>query len=748
LIRQLAHPSRNILVSSEEKGYNNLMKSTVTKQKHSAIVLKQSEGCFKDIFNAALDGIFIIDIDNFCIVEANPQAMKLVGYDRSELIGMPAEKIHPQEMEQLKKTIEKVLSGTPVQTDELTCLRKDHVRLPAEISFSLVSMKDKSYIMAMVRDITERQRAEEKIKSLAKFPSENPNPVLRISKDGTIIYANDGSTPLLKALNCAVDQVLPKKWLNMVKEIFDSNRNKEIEVRIQDQVFLVLFSPIIDSGYICVYGRDITDRIRAQEKQQQLKRQNELILNSAGEGIYGLDNKGLTTFVNPAAAQMLGWESEELLGKPQHAVIHHTKPDGSAYHREDCPIYAAFKDGAIHRVETEVFWRKDGSSFPVEYVSTPILEEDGKLAGAVVTFIDITERKRAQEALQSALSEVKQLKNRLQAENIYLQDEIKIEHSFGEIVSSSAIFKKVLRNVEKVASTNATVLILGETGTGKELIARAVHNTSDRRDRPLVKVNCAALPESLIESELFGHEKGAFTGAFEKRIGRFELADKGTIFLDEIGDLPLELQTKLLRVLQEGEFERLGNPRTMKVDVRVIAATNRDLAKAAKAGDFREDLYYRLNVFPINCPALRERKEDIPMLVKHFCLKYGKKIGKDINTVPQKVLDTLKAYHWPGNIRELENIVERAIILSSDSTLDISELPFESKQDSEAQEAHEGVTGRSSLSLKEIERGQIHKTLEECHWVVEGKRGAAVRLDIAPSTLRERMQKYGIKKPL
>ncbi len=475
------------------------------------------------------------------------------------------------------------------------------------------------------------------------------------------------------------------------------------------------------------------------EAVQGGRRKNELILNSAGEGIYGLDLDGNTTFVNPAAVQILGWTEEEMLHKPQHALIHHTKPDGSPYSREVCPIYAAFKDGQVHLVTDEVFWRKDGSSLPVEYTSTPIKDNDGNLLGAVVTFRDISKRKQAEAALLKAHEEVKQLKDQLQAENIYLQEEIKLEHNFDEIISTSVAFKKVLRSVEQVASTDATVLILGETGTGKELIARALHTISPRKARPLVKVNCAALPMNLIESELFGHERGAFTGAISRKQGRFELAERGTIFLDEIGDLPLDLQAKLLRVLQEGEFERVGGTQTLKVNVRVIAATNRDLKQATQTGEFREDLFYRLNVFPISLPPLRERAEDIPLLIKHFVKKSGTKMGKKITTVPQKVMRTLQNYHFPGNIRELENIIERAIILASEQTLQLDES-FESTKSADA-------SGLKTRTLEEVEREYIVATLEETNWRIEGQKGAALRLGLNANTLRSRMQKLGIKKP-
>jgi transcriptional regulator with GAF, ATPase, and Fis domain len=343
------------------------------------------------------------------------------------------------------------------------------------------------------------------------------------------------------------------------------------------------------------------------------------------------------------------------------------------------------------------------------------------------------------EELREALNEVEQLKNRLQAENLYLRDEIKVEHNFEDIIGGSPTLKAVLSQVEQVAATTATVLILGESGTGKELLARAIHNLSDRRERPLVKVNCAALPSSLIESELFGHEKGSFTGAFAQRIGRFELAHGGTIFLDEIGELPLELQVKLLRVLQEQEFERLGGSETIRVDTRVIAATNRDLKRAAASGGFREDLFYRLNVFPVQLPPLRQRKDDIPLLLRAFTERFGNRFGKTIDSIPQDVMQAFQAYSWPGNIRELQNVIERAVIVARGNVLHVDE-PL----DAAATETTPLEHVRSTLG--EVERRHILRTLEEANWKISGEGGAADVLDLNPSTLRARMRKLGIKR--
>ena len=358
----------------------------------------------------------------------------------------------------------------------------------------------------------------------------------------------------------------------------------------------------------------------------------------------------------------------------------------------------------------------------------------------------ITEIELAQEELKGALEQIAQLKDRLQAENLYLHEELRDFVDFKEIVGTSPALRAVFHKLERVAPTDATVLILGETGTGKELIARAIHNRSRRAEHTLVRVNCASLPATLIESDLFGHEKGAFTGAVTQRIGRFELADKGTIFLDEIGDLPLELQAKLLRVIQEGEFERLGSSTTIKVDVRMIAATNRNLEQAVADGKFRADLYYRLKVFPIVVPPLRERLEDIPLLVWYFIAKKQTRLGKSIKSVPKSVMDALMSYSWPGNIRELENVVERAVIISAGSALTLDE-PL-GNQPVTAARVQSGARGQAhDESLSEAERSHVVKVLEACHWKVKGKGNAAERLRLHPNTLRYRIKKLGIKSP-
>ncbi len=359
------------------------------------------------------------------------------------------------------------------------------------------------------------------------------------------------------------------------------------------------------------------------------------------------------------------------------------------------------------------------------------------------------ERVKAEESLKTALVEVETLRNRLHAENVYLQEEIRGEHNFVEMIGASPALLGVLRTVEQVARTDSTILITGETGTGKELVARAVHDRSARRHRPLVKVDCSAISAGLVESELFGHAKGAFTGAIERRIGRFELADGGTIFLDEIGELPPEAQVKLLRVLQEQEFEPVGSNRTLRVDVRVIAATNRDLGEAVRTGRFRADLFYRLNVVPLELPPLRERRADIPQLVTFFLGSFSVRFGKRVDTVSSSTMERLLRYAWPGNIRELQNVIERAVVLASGSVLELdADLASVSVGTAASPRESSGPQPPTTLpSLEEVERQHILAALQSTGGVVEGPKGAARILKLHPNTLRSRMDKLGIKRP-
>ena len=437
----------------------------------------------------------------------------------------------------------------------------------------------------------------------------------------------------------------------------------------------------------------------------------------------GLDSKFISA--NRAAMRILGITSEQVAGTYGKSFVPDT-PDAQQRLRDAFESIGRGTDTS--GVVLELRRRDNGNPIWIQWWSKP--DPGGQYTRTM--FVDITER---------VLMEQEQA--RLRAQNVYLQEEIKSVHNFDEIVGRSAALNGVLEHVRRVAPTDATVLITGETGTGKELIARAIHSASGRRDKPLIKVNCAALPTGLVESELFGHEKGAFSGAIAKRIGRFELANGGTIFLDEIGEVPPDVQVKLLRVLQEREFERVGGNAPIQTDVRVIAATNRDLLAVSKDGKFRADLYYRLNVFPVHLPPLRERADDIPLLVQFLLGKFTARIGKRIETVSKETMKRFLAYQWPGNIRELENIVERAVILANSDELEIAPATLASSTVS----ASSALTQAAPTSLEAVEREHIVSALRNSNWVIDGPVGAAKTLNIHPNTLRSRLKKLGISRP-
>ena len=430
---------------------------------------------------------------------------------------------------------------------------------------------------------------------------------------------------------------------------------------------------------------------------------------------------------NRAAMRILGLKPEDVVGNVGIDMV----PKTAEAQRRVQEAFASIGRGTdTSGVVLELRRKSDGKPIFIQWWSKP--EPDGKYTRTM--FVDITDR---------VLMEQEQA--RLKAQNLYLQEEIKSVHNFEEIVGRSPPLLEALEKVDRVASTNASVLITGETGTGKELIARAIHSNSERHDRPLIKLNCAALPTGLLESELFGHERGAFSGAVQRRIGRFELAHGGTIFLDEIGEMPKDAQVKILRVLQEHEFERVGGTETIKTDVRVIAATNRDLRKAVRDGDFREDLFYRLSVFPVELPPLRERAGDIPLLVRFFIGKSAARVGRRIETIEPETMERLTAYHWPGNIRELQNLIERAMILATTPELRIDSDVFGTAAPSPLPPAA-ASPALPAHDLNALQREHIVKALQESAWVIEGERGAARQLGLHPNTLRSRMKKLGIQR--
>jgi PAS domain S-box-containing protein len=485
-----------------------------------------------------------------------------------------------------------------------------------------------------------------------------------------------------------------------------------------------------------LYARQAAEMIERRRAEEALRKSEERFRLSI-EGIKDyalimLDPDGRVIGWNTGAERIKGYHPQEILG--QHFSRFY-EPGDVQLGKPELGLKVA---AATSRFEEEG-WRirKDGSRFWANVVITTLKDETGKLQGFVKVTRDMTERKRAEEALKKAFEEIKLLKDQLAQEKLYLEEEIRTEQGFEDIIGQSKALRTVLRSIEKVAPTDSSVLIQGETGAGKELIARAIHNLSPRRDRTFIKLNCAAIPLGLLESELFGHEKGAFTGAIARKVGRFELAHGGTLFLDEVGDIPLELQPKLLRVLQDQEFERLGSTRTQRVDVRLVAATNRDVAQMVAANQFRSDLYYRLNVFPIRVPPLRERPEDIPLLVRHFTSMYARRMKKQIDTIPGDVMEALTRYRWPGNVRELQNLIERAVILSPGPVLHppLGELAVPSD-----------VSTATTRTLKDAERDHILRALDDTNWVIGGPKGAAALLGLKRTTLRYKMERLDIQR--
>lgn len=446
------------------------------------------------------------------------------------------------------------------------------------------------------------------------------------------------------------------------------------------------------------------------------------LFESLPDAIIVTDPRGVITQANSQAEKFFGYERSEMLGQTIEFLIPDRLRNRHAAHRGKYNVHAQTRPMGIG---LELYGRrKDGTEFPVDIMLSPVETSIGKVVLSVIR--DLSERRRAEEALR-----------RKELEKQYLEEELNLEHSFEDIIGESSGLRKVLKQVESVAATDVTVLILGETGTGKDLVARAIHYLSSRRERTLVKLNCAAIPTGLLESELFGHEKGAFTGAISQKIGRLELAHQGTLFLDEVGDLPLELQPKLLRALQEKEFERLGGTRTIPVDPRLIAATNHNLEKMVADRAFRSDLYYRLRVFPILIPPLRQRRDDIPLLVRYFVTKHARKMGKAIETIPPDVMKALTKWDWPGNIRELENFIERAVILTKGTILRVplSELAFP-VEDPRQEDA----------TLETSEREHILRVLRETRGLIGGAKGAAVKLGLKRTTLNSKMKKLAIER--
>ena len=455
---------------------------------------------------------------------------------------------------------------------------------------------------------------------------------------------------------------------------------------------------------------------------------NDVIIDAMPGMAYIYTKDGHLVTWSKKGEEILGYSAEELKNKFFLDFI-----DESNHEEVIKAFQKVFETGQYDQIEYKLV-TKSGKRIPYLGTGAPaMIDGEEYLIG---TALDISELDLAREKIKEQVHEISKLNELLKEENIYLKDQLSKSDIYSEIIGESEQLKYILYKVDQVAPTDATVLIQGETGTGKELIARAIHKRSKRKEKPFISVNCASIPENLIESELFGHEKGSFTGAIEKRIGRFELAHHGTIFLDEIAELPLNLQPKLLRVLQRGEFERIGSSKTIKTDARVISATNKNLEQEIVNGNFRSDLFFRLNVFPITVIPLRERKSDIPLLVEYYTKVYSKKFNKPIRTIPKKIFTQLMDYTWPGNVRELENVIERAVIISDTEKLDVETFPIPQKNIA------------ANDSLNDQQKNHILKILKQTNWKISGVGGAASILNINPDTLRSKMRKLGIKRSI
>ena len=477
---------------------------------------------------------------------------------------------------------------------------------------------------------------------------------------------------------------------------------------------------------------------RAEGFFSDLERRNQLILNAAGEGIYGLNADGKTTFVNRAAQEMLGWTTEDLLGKDIHSIMHHTHLNGDPYHHHDCPIYKSFRFEQVNRIEDEVFWRKDGKPIRVEYISTPIYDHQ-ILAGAVVIFRDITERKENERKLKTALQEIADLRDRLEQENAYLQEEINSERAHHTIIGTSTATQQVLARIDLVAETDATVMISGEPGTGKSLIAKEIHQGSPRRRRPLIHFSCNSVAPEAVEAELFGQVRGGPHAARQDKPGKLELAHGGTLFLDEVEDLPPDVQGRLLHALQSKSVTRLGDTREKPLDIRVIAATtvSQDGASAQKA--LRQSLFMYLNVFPISCLPLRERPEDIPALAAHLLKLACKRLNRPVPTITERAMQQLQGYAWPGNVRELRNVIERAAIVSKSKKLQIETLGGTADRPQQTERV------RTDSEFQSLIRANLVSALKSTGGKVSGSNGAAALLEMRPTTVFSRIKAFGIR---
>ncbi len=689
---------------------------------------------FRTLLDQSNDAIQVMDPETMRFLDVNERACVELGYSREEFLSMTVFDIDPDDDENLRARVRQQLRESGCAIIERTHRRKDGTTLPVEVNLRRVRL-DRDYDVAVSRDITQRKRAEERLREFERVVESLEEMIVVVNREYRYVLANGA---FLRYRGMTKEQVVgrflgevmnPELFAAVVREKLDEGfQGKVVNYELRQEypelgerdlsiTYLPVEGPAGIDRVACIF-RDITERKRAEAALRESEERFRVALKNSPISVYSLDRDLRYTWMyNPQLPRPVS----EQLGKTAYDLF---DPEEAARITEVRRRVLETGVGARDEIQATFGGRK----YYLDSTIEPILDTAGAVIGLTGASMDVTELREATEALREA-------KKKLTEEKLYLEQEVDTDLGFGDIIGQSKALEAVMENVGKVAASDATVLLLGETGTGKELVARAVHWLSPRSNRSFIKLNCAAIPTGLLESELFGHEKGAFTGAVSKKIGRIELADKGTLFLDEIGEIELALQPKLLRVLQDQEFERLGGTQTLKVDFRLIAATNRDLAEAVREGEFRSDLFYRLNVFPVRVPPLRERREDIPPLVEHFVQKCARRMGKSITSIPKKTMDALMAWEWPGNVRELENFVERSVILTQGSVLaaPLSEL--------------QPITPERTIvdeTLEATEREYILRALRESHGQIGGPRGAAARLGLKRTTLQSKLKHLGI----
>lgn len=744
--------------------------------------LRETQALFEQLFESAPDGVVVTNAEGM-ITRVNAQTEKMFGYERSELQGQPIEVLVPDRFreEHVKERqrygadphMRAISSGL-----ELIAKRKDGSEFPVEIMLSPIENNGGLVVLAVIRDITRRKRAEDALRTseqqLQSILDNSATVIYLKDLEGRYARVNRRFTALFgidndQARGKTDHDLFPKEIAERLREndqkVFSAGVPMEFEEVVEQlngtRTYISIKVPLFDLAgkpyALAGVSTDITERKKAEEA---------LLLEVSSVLLSHLDIRELFGAISATLRQVMPHEYATLaLYEPESRELRlmsleQPRTEASLEQEMLSPLQESLAGRVMNSRQSLVVNDLANSSLNSEIIRRLVAQGIKSacflpliIRERVLGTLNLVSRRQAAfqqkevelltqvaghvaMALNNALTfrQVAQLKERLAEEKLYLEDEIRTEYHFEEIIGESTALKRVLKQVETVGPTSATVLILGETGTGKELVARAIHDLSSRRDRTFIKLNCAAIPTGLLESELFGHEKGAFTGAIAQKIGRLELAHQGTLFLDEVGDIPLELQPKLLRALQEKEFERLGSNRTIPVDVRLIAATNRDLAKMVANHQFRSDLYYRLRVFPITVPPLRERAEDIPILVRYFAQKHAERMHKNIEIIPPETMDALTRWHWPGNVRELENIIERAVILSPGPIL---RVPL-----AELDPADSETSGSSTL--EDAEREHIIRVLREARGVIGGPNGAAARLGLKRTTLNSKMRKLGI----